>query len=1373
MSRGYALVDKKDYDEMTVALQDPTTEFLTEKAVLQGYTLIPKKEYDEITATVENPSREFLVEKAENSKLTLIPVEELANLKNQVEKPSLQYLQEKTLDHNRTLVPTSEYKSLLATIDEPDDEYLKQKAASKDLYIVPRAEYNSLTENLEKPNIDYVKEKARGHNHAAIPNAELKKMQDTVAAPSLEFLREKSQTLGFQVVETSEFERLKDRDNRTIEQLASETGQVVIDGEKLRHLQEEVENPSLNFLSEHARALGCILVPEIEYNSTVKQAQEPSVDHITEKASQLGYSILSHSAHESYLEPLEKKITQAGLIALTKEDHQKLLSLIESPSLDYLNKKAAEQGQLMIFKDKFEALRRKAAQHDEANAAGMVSIARPQFDELQTKSVEFSDFKKRLDEPSLEYIQDSADKLSLVVLSRPDYDKLKESLEQSIFDRAASLSMVAIPAEEFNVLKANAEKTLEARAAEENMALCNPAQLDQLKREYASPSFDKIKQVANAKGYTLIAASELEELRNQASQPIESKAASLGVALIPVSQYESMKLMMDNPSTQYLESKAAAKKKVIIDESLYEELKNDRSLSIEDRATNAGLVVLPVEEYADLHSKATEPSTKHLQKSAAALGYSIIPIAELSTLTKQANRTLDDHIQGTNLKTVDAKEYNSLLLKANKPSIQQITALAEKNGLAVVPKEELLALQNDAAESLETKARLRGMVLVHTDEYESLLAQLDKPSASHLKEKALVAGLCVLTASEYEQLKDNKQADIYDLAKEEGLVVVEAGEYKALVDDLANAKRDALTLDDADKLDLVKSKLRDGGFEVMTKEKYAFMNTSSAIDPEKLTEAAEKKGMIVMSEDAPSQGDIQRIVTLLENRGYSVVDKSEVQGGFADAAEEFHLNSEELAKSADRLGMVALDKKTYADLVAGSAPQDHESLKTAATALAMSVVPNVELMKMKQSLAESNATIFNLKKKTPNAEMTRETLLQKLRSLGLITLDKKEYQALKDQNAKSVSSGVMTEEDVRARAGDLGLSVVKASELNALKRSSLVFEDKKMFRTAAKKFGWLCVPETAFIPTTVQRQADPDKVTLVPTTYYNKLYQSDSLNIEKVTDDVFRQYAQKRGYRLEVDSAELRTPMVPPDADIDSLNLSPVSADKVTPLTNQFAPKVPRSQSTTSHLSTQSKGGSLMNSITGMSIATNISFTDRSMIPAITQVVIGEYLFKYYRKLGPFSSISADRHERYFWVHPYSLTLYWSSSNPVLANPADVKTKAVAILSVESVDDNNPLPTGLYHKSIVIHSQTKTVKFTCPTRQRHNIWYNALRYMVNRSIHELDFGRGANASYPHNRTPPDDDVPELDFESSTRHAFPRSSTVLRSSSNRRFNSLKP
>ena len=50
---------------------------------------------------------------------------------------------------------------------------------------------------------------------------------------------------------------------------------------------------------------------------------------------------------------------------------------------------------------------------------------------------------------------------------------------------------------------------------------------------------------------------------------------------------------------------------------------------------------------------------------------------------------------------------------------------------------------------------------------------------------------------------------------------------------------------------------------------------------------------------------------------------------------------------------------------------------------------------------------------------------------------------------------------------------------------------------------------------------------------------------------------------------------------------------------------------------------------------------------------------------------SATRHRRYFWVHPYTRTLYWSEQNPTAGNRDAVKAKSVAIESVE-VDPPEP-----------------------------------------------------------------------------------------------------
>ena len=142
--------------------------------------------------------------------------------------------------------------------------------------------------------------------------------------------------------------------------------------------------------------------------------------------------------------------------------------------------------------------------------------------------------------------------------------------------------------------------------------------------------------------------------------------------------------------------------------------------------------------------------------------------------------------------------------------------------------------------------------------------------------------------------------------------------------------------------------------------------------------------------------------------------------------------------------------------------------------------------------------------------------------------------------------------------------------------------------------------------------------------------------------------------------------------------------------------------------------GSVLNMRT-MSVGTHVSLADKHLVSVITQVVIGEYLFKYTRRLG-LSGISENRHERYFWIHPYTLTLYWSVDNPSGHSRYGNKAKSVAIVNVRQEEDSNPLPPGLFHKSIIIQgADNRTLKITCPTRQRHNIWYSALLHLLKRS----------------------------------------------------------
>ncbi|KAK2461201.1 hypothetical protein APHAL10511_006728 [Amanita phalloides] len=123
--------------------------------------------------------------------------------------------------------------------------------------------------------------------------------------------------------------------------------------------------------------------------------------------------------------------------------------------------------------------------------------------------------------------------------------------------------------------------------------------------------------------------------------------------------------------------------------------------------------------------------------------------------------------------------------------------------------------------------------------------------------------------------------------------------------------------------------------------------------------------------------------------------------------------------------------------------------------------------------------------------------------------------------------------------------------------------------------------------------------------------------------------------------------------------------------------------------------------------------TDPVVIHAITQTMIGEFLYKYTRRtIG--KGHGERRHRRFFWVHPYTKTLYWSSADPGSSNASESSAKSAYIEGVRSVLDPNPMPPGLYQYSVIVSTPQREMKITCPTKERHDIWFNALKYLLSR-----------------------------------------------------------
>jgi hypothetical protein len=67
--------------------------------------------------------------------------------------------------------------------------------------------------------------------------------------------------------------------------------------------------------------------------------------------------------------------------------------------------------------------------------------------------------------------------------------------------------------------------------------------------------------------------------------------------------------------------------------------------------------------------------------------------------------------------------------------------------------------------------------------------------------------------------------------------------------------------------------------------------------------------------------------------------------------------------------------------------------------------------------------------------------------------------------------------------------------------------------------------------------------------------------------------------------------------------------------------------------------------------------TEPAILHAITQTMIGEFLYKYTRRtIG--RGHGERRHKRFFWVHPYTRTLYWSDADPGSSNVSESSAKS-------------------------------------------------------------------------------------------------------------------
>ncbi|KAI9683692.1 MAG: hypothetical protein M1829_004998 [Trizodia sp. TS-e1964] len=206
-----------------------------------------------------------------------------------------------------------------------------------------------------------------------------------------------------------------------------------------------------------------------------------------------------------------------------------------------------------------------------------------------------------------------------------------------------------------------------------------------------------------------------------------------------------------------------------------------------------------------------------------------------------------------------------------------------------------------------------------------------------------------------------------------------------------------------------------------------------------------------------------------------------------------------------------------------------------------------------------------------------------------------------------------------------------------------------------------------------------------------------------------------------------------------------MSTSSVAPESPQLPP-MPRDEITTPHYALpQNRMGhraqsSVQTTNTAGAASVASSAQQTSVVDAIHQTMVGEWMWKYVRRRKSFgvqetpqadwdrngegaANITGNgiRHKRWVWLAPYERAVMWSSRQPTSGTALLGKSgRKLAIQSVLDVRDDTPVPKGagstpLFNRSILILTPARALKFTAPTKERHYVWLTALSFLSHSS----------------------------------------------------------
>ncbi|ODQ47933.1 hypothetical protein PICMEDRAFT_71940 [Pichia membranifaciens NRRL Y-2026] len=1142
-------------------------------------------------------------------------------------------------------------------------------------------------------------------------NSELKSFHEK---PDLDYIKEKSKFLGFLPVTLEEhtmfqsnLKKLEERNKKNVElednivslstknnELTELNNTLQKTVQELTEIKNKLQNPDIDFIKEKSSNLGLVSIPLSDHHN-LKTKSETLASNIDALRSKI-------SVVESEKAELNEKIKSLELMNA-------------SPSIEYIQSKSASLGIIPIPIAEHNSLKSELERNDilskeRDSQMKELNLLRKDITERKTQLrnaiLQLNKISSSFEAPTMDYLKEKLKPFKYVAVSEADFESLKKSHEISVQQNE------------------NLEKKLVAANAEQTEKDNTISQLNRISSSYQAPAFEYLKEKLKALSYVAVPEADLETLEKsqeisvQKIEILERKLAVTETEILEkdntISNLNKYALCYESPTVEYLKEKLKSFEYIALPESDLNGLKTLQNSSIEQidnlkkklAATNADLTEKDKQlEKLSVQLKAmiNRDQSKNTNSKVVAAA---LPTRSSSFNIEGAQKGIEMN-KTSSVVTVTSANVNDALSE----SIESIISRIEQNGYTVLTMEEyenLLKRGNNDAD-LDNLADITHEIEDIESDLESKKQELETKSRS-----STISSSSSITSVSVENILSQKYSKLYDLINDLSIEVKNLKQEKARIvkqinrlsvstNTLSNQKLNS-TLSKkisriSDKIEIKEIEMKSQQSAIVAVKAYLEQSRGMDLPPvtavtaegdsDKDRSELEKEIALLQSKYDEKKQKMEKLVKEINNTdepsqlverlsllGYTFTSPS----GNTTMIREISINDNVIYLPAiiqsgsfdPSSGKLSVDKLAqengFALISAAEAKQKQNifditdlsinDLGARAKELKHTLISD---QKLKLIVAKSNEP------KLPES-LTLEELEPFAKKLGLRIISNEDIARLKARN--------ITTRELASKAEELNLVLLSQDEVNDLNTHEPITE--KNIVKKGKELGYLCIPSSQFVATTVSRTADIPNVTVLPNSYYKILTKS-------------HEWYKKNKDKLDQSPAK-QPQTIPEDDSFDLPSIMP----NATPSGHQL----PVSNIDTVSLHT---------------VDTVIS-NKKLIIAAVTQTIIGEYLYKYYRKLGPFTSVSDTRHERFFWVHPYSMTLYWSPANPVVSDPARNQIKAMSILDVQCVNDNNPLPPGIHYKSIIIKSHNKSIKITCPTRQIHNIWYNSLKYLLERSM---------------------------------------------------------